>query len=221
NYLGRMGWSMPDESEKFSLQTMLDNFDIQRVSLGGPIFDLEKLNWLNGLWIREDLDTQALADRLQSWALNRENLEAVIPHIKQRMNTLSDFMPLVGFMLAGKLPLTSESFDALKLEREDQLKVLQFSLWQLEALGVWERDAIFATLKVLADAMGIKMKDFVAPIFVAVSGTTTSFSVTDAMALLGSDMTRARLRHAIDALGGVGKKVAKRFDKDYQSLLRV
>ena len=219
NYLGRMGWSMPDESEKFSLQTMQDNFDIQRVSLGGPIFDLEKLNWLNGLWIREDLDTQALADRLQAWALNRENLEAILPHVKQRMNTLSDFMPLVGFMLAGNLPLTTNHFEGLKLDQETQLKVLQFSLWQLETLGVWDKDAIFPVLKTLADGMGIKMKDFVAPIFVAVSGTTASFSITDAMALLGSDMSRSRLRHSIDILGGVGKKVAKRFDKEYRALL--
>ncbi|WP_438887698.1 glutamate--tRNA ligase family protein, partial [Bacillus cereus group sp. BC330] len=46
NYLGRMGWSMPDEREKFSLSEMMAEFDIQRVSLGGPVFDLEKLTWL-------------------------------------------------------------------------------------------------------------------------------------------------------------------------------
>ncbi|WP_394203001.1 glutamate--tRNA ligase [Marinagarivorans algicola] len=219
NYLGRMGWSMPDESEKFSLQTMQENFDIQRVSLGGPIFDLEKLNWLNGLWIREDLNEEALADRLTQWALNRENMLAVLPHVQKRMNTLSDFMPLVGFMLAGNLPLTPASFDGLKIDEQARLKVLQFSLWQLEALTEWDKDAIFPALKVIADAMELKMKDFIAPIFVAVSGTTSSISVTDAMALLGSDMTRARLRHAIDTLGGVGKKVAKRFDKEYRMLL--
>ncbi len=51
NYLGRMGWSMPDEREKFTLAEMIEHFDIQRVSLGGPIFDV-KLNWLNGQWIK-------------------------------------------------------------------------------------------------------------------------------------------------------------------------
>ena len=55
NYLGRMGWSMPDEREKFALSEMIEHFDIQRVSLGGPVFDVEKLKWLNGVWIREDL----------------------------------------------------------------------------------------------------------------------------------------------------------------------
>lgn len=219
NYLGRMGWSMPDEREKFSLEDMMANFDIKRVSLGGPIFDLEKLNWLNGLWIRENLSVDALATRLNDWALNRENLLAVLPHVQTRMNTLSDFVPLVGFLLSGNLPLTPASFEGLKTDQETQVKILQFSLWQLEALRSWDKDTIFPALKQLADGLGIKMKDFVAPIFVAVSGTTASFSVTDAMVLLGSDVSRARLRHAINALGGVGKKAAKRLEKEYGALL--
>lgn len=219
NYLGRMGWSMPDESEKFSLQTMQDNFDIQRVSLGGPIFDIEKLNWLNGLWIREELDDNALADRLQAWAFNRDNLLAVIPHAQRRINTFSDFMPLVGFMLCGSLALSKESFSELKLDEEECLKVLQFSSWQLESLSAWDKDAIFSALKLLADNMGIKMKDFIAPMFVAIAGTTSSISVTDAMELIGPDLSKVRIRQAIEALGGVGKKVAKRLEKEYRAVL--
>src|SRR5690554_8050231 len=60
NYLGRMGWSMPDEREKFSLSEMVEHFDIQRVSLGGPIFDVEKLAWLNGQWIRDLSDRKSV-----------------------------------------------------------------------------------------------------------------------------------------------------------------
>ena len=92
-----MGWSMPDEREKFSLEEMLDNFDINRVSLGGPIFDIEKLNWLNGLWIRESLSDEVLAEKLSEWCLNRQNLMRVLPHIKSRMETLSDFIPKTYF----------------------------------------------------------------------------------------------------------------------------
>lgn len=218
NYLGRMGWSMPDESEKFSLQTMQKHFNIRRVSLGGPIFDIEKLNWLNGLWIREDLDAEALAQRLQDWALNRENLLAVIPHVQRRMNTFSDFMPLIGFMLSGSVPITKEHFAELKLTEEECLKVLQFVSWRLDNLREWQRDAIFEAMKTLADGMQVKMKDFVAPVFVAIAGTTASISVTDAMELIGPDLSRMRLRQAIDVLGGVGKKVAKRFEKEYRQL---
>ncbi len=218
NYLGRMGWSMPDEREKFSLAEMLDAFDIQRVSLGGPIFDLEKLSWLNGLWLRESLSDDELADRLVDWGLNRENLLRVIPLLKPRMETLSDFIPGAGFLAAGMLPLNGESFAAINLEAEQQLKILQYALWRLEAQADWQRDALFATLKALADAMQIKTRDFLAPLFIAVSGSTASFSVMDAMHLLGSDMTRARLRHAIEVLGGVSKKQLKKLEKDYRSL---
>jgi glutamyl-tRNA synthetase len=91
-------------------------------------------------------------------------------------------------------------------------------LWRLEARANWERDTIFSDIKAIADASEVKMKEFLAPFFVAVAGSTASFSIFDAMVLLGPDMTRARLRHAIEVLGGVSKKAAKRLEKAYQAL---
>ena len=218
NYLGRMGWSMPDEREKFTLADMLEHFDIQRVSLGGPVFDVEKLSWLNGMWIREDLSDDQLADRLQEWALNRKKLLQVLPHAKQRMETLSDLAPLAAFLVSGSLQLTEENFAEVKTERDQVVEGLQFVLWKLEAQRHWERDAIFADVKRVADAQGVKMKEFLAPFFIAINGSSASFSVFDAMVLLGPDMTRARLREAIDVLGGVSKKAAKRIEKAYREL---
>ncbi|MFL0809749.1 MAG: glutamate--tRNA ligase [Agarilytica sp.] len=218
NYLGRMGWSMPDESEKFSLQTMLDNFDIKRVSLGGPIFDVEKLNWLNGLWIREDLDKQSFLQRLQNWAIDTDKLDKLVDLVQPRMSTLSDFVPAVAFLLSGKLNLSESDFSVNKLALEDQKKALQFALWELEKVREWERDTLFTTIKALAGNMAVKLGDFNGPLFVAVCGTKDSFSVMDAMELLGSDMTRARIREAIEVLGGAGKKVLKRYEKEYAQL---
>lgn len=220
NYLGRMGWSMPDESEKFSLQQMLDNFDIQRVSLGGPIFDVEKLSWLNGLWIREDLSQQQLAERLHDWALNKDYLMQILPHAQQRMETLSDFVPLAAFYASGMLPISEESFKGGKLERDELLQALQFALWKLESLRAsgWQRDEIFAAMKFIADGLNIKVKDFFAPLFIAIAGTTASISVIDSMVILGPDMSRARLRFAIDVLGGVGKKKLKKLEKSYLAM---
>ena len=218
NYLGRMGWSMPDESEKFSLAQMIAHFDIQRVSLGGPIFDVEKLRWLNGMWIREDLDQAQLAQRLVDWAYNEANLMKVLPHAQKRMEILSDFAPLAGFLVSGTLPLSEASFAQLKGEREELVKLLQFALWRLEALRHWSRDTIWDDLKRLADSLEVKIKELLAPLFVAIAGSSASFSVVDSMELLGPDMSRARLRHAIEVLGGVSKKAAKRLEKEYQQL---
>lgn len=216
NYLGRMGWSMPNEEEKFSLEAMQANFDIQRVSLGGPIFDVEKLRWLNGLWIREDLDDKELVRRLVEWAYNEDTLLKVLPHVQTRMETLSDLAPMGSFLVSGRLPLTESDFDSVKTDTDTIVKNLQFSLWRLEALQQWDRDLIWDTLKQLADAQEVKIKDLLAPLFIAVSGTKASFSVVDAMDILGPDMSRARLRDAIVVLGGVSKKALKRLEKEYQ-----
>jgi glutamyl-tRNA synthetase len=220
NYLGRMGWSMPDEREKFSLDEMLQQFDVQRVSLGGPIFDVEKLSWLNGLWIREDLDEAQLAQRLVDWAYNRDNLMTVLPHAQKRMETLSDFAPLASFLVSGTLPIAESSFDGLRTGREEIVRWLQFALWRLEAQRHWTRDNVWNDMKGLADDLGVKVKDFLAPLFVAIAGSSASFSVVDSMAMLGPDMSRARIRHAIEVLGGVSKKALKRLEKEYQQLGR-
>ena len=218
NYLGRMGWSMPDEREKFTLQDMLDHFDIQRVSLGGPIFDVEKLSWLNGLWIREDLTQQQLAQRLHDWALNEAYLMQILPHAQQRMETLSDFAPLAAFFASGMLPISKESFEGCAIKDDDLVTALQYALWRLEALRHWQRDDIFSAMKDLAGSMDVKVKDFLAPLFISVAGTTASISIIDSMTILGPDLTRARVRHAIEILGGVGKKKLKKLEKAFAEL---
>lgn len=219
NYLGRMGWSMPDESEKFTLDQMLENFDVNRVSLGGPIFDVEKLKWLNGKWLREDLSVEQLAERLQAWAFNEDNIINVLTHMQPRMETFSDLAPAAAFLFSGLLSVNESDFvQSSKLELEQQVEILQFSLWRLEALQNFERDAIFTELKNISDALEIKLKNFLAPLFVAIAGSTASISVMDSMALLGPDITRARLRQAIEVLGGVSKKKMKKLEKAYAKL---
>jgi len=219
NYLGRMGWSMPDESEKFTLDEMIKSFDINRVSLGGPIFDVEKLSWLNGLWIRENLSDEQFSQRLQKWAFNAERMNPLITHVKGRVETFSDVVPLAGFMFSGMLNLTEEDFKHKKLEEGQVKRVLQFLLWKLEAQRHWSKENIFADVKALAKIMELKMGDFNHPVFVAIAGTPNSWSVMDSMALLGPDMTRARLRFALNVLGGFSKKETKRVEKEYQALL--
>lgn len=216
NYLGRMGWSMPDESEKFSLEQMQAAFDVKRVSLGGPIFDVEKLRWLNGCWIREDLDSEQFGQRLLDWAFNKDYIDPMLPHLQKRVEVLSDFAPQAAFLFSGQMEISAEQLTtAAKQEQADLVKQMQFALWTLEAQRHWQRDNLFADLKSVADHFDIKIKNFLAPFFIAVAGTTASISVMDSMEMLGPDISRARIRHAIDVLGGVSKKQMKKLEKEY------
>ncbi len=218
NYLGRMGWSMPDEREKFSLAEMIESFDIQRVSLGGPVFDLEKLTWLNGVYIREDLDDAAFLQALREWAFNEDYVKQILPQVRPRVETLSQVAPLAGHFFSGLPPIDEASFDGVKLERETLVKLLQFLVWRLEVVPAWHKEALLEEVKALAAYFELKMKVFLAPVFIAVTGSSASTSVMDAMAIIGSDVTRARLRHAISALGGVSKKQAKRLEKEFRDV---
>lgn len=219
NYLGRMGWSMPDERERFTLDEMQAAFDIQRVSLGGPVFDVEKLSWLNGQWLRELSDEQFL-EQLTQWAFNRDYVMRVLPHIKPRVETLSDVVERAGFCFSGLPAVTAASFEHNQYAADDLKVWLQFYLWACEARRDWNRDGLFADAKQLADALEVKIKDFLFPVFVAIAGTAASFSVVDSMELLGADLSRARLRHAVEVLGGVSKKQTKKLEKEFGSLFR-
>ncbi|MFC6672583.1 glutamate--tRNA ligase [Marinobacterium aestuariivivens] len=218
NYLGRMGWSMPDEREKFTRNEMFEHFDIRRVSLGGPVFDQEKLSWLNGLWLRENLSPEQFAARFQEWALNPEFLMQIVPLVQQRVEKFSDVAPLAGFFLAGMIELDTSKFEHKSLQTEDIRKILQFASWQLDNERHWHKDQLFQQLKKLADGMGYKIRDFLFPLFVAIAGTSQTVSVMDAMAILGPDISRARIRHALNLIGGPSKKEGKRWEKEYAAL---
>jgi glutamyl-tRNA synthetase len=109
NYLGMMGWSMPDERELFTPQEMATDFELSRIHLGGPVFDLDKLSWLNGQYLRR-LEPEAFMDRIQAWALNRENLARLVPLVQERTERFSDLVPQVDYLLGDRRALTVEDF---------------------------------------------------------------------------------------------------------------
>ena len=88
-----MGYTLPDQREIFSLGELSESFDIKRISLGGPIFDLAKLKWLNGRYLREQLQPEEVVQRLQAWKANPDFLEKIMPLALQRLETFSDFFP--------------------------------------------------------------------------------------------------------------------------------
>lgn len=215
NYLGRMGWSMPDEREKFTLREMVEHFDILRVSLGGPTFDVEKLSWLNSLWLRE-LSLPELMAAFQRW-VPQDYLEKVAAQIQPRIQTLSDAVQWAAYFFSGSVNVGPESFQHKKLSADEIRRILQIGLWELEALRHWNHEQISALLSRISETLGYKLRDFMFPFFVAISGAPSSTPVMEAMNILGPDITRMRLRHAIAALGGVSKQEAKDWEKAWRA----
>ncbi|GJM13064.1 MAG: glutamate--tRNA ligase [Pseudohongiella sp.] len=216
NYLGMMGWTMPSGEEKFSLSEMEASFDINRVSLGGPIFDIEKLDWLNGKYIREELSDSEFAQRFAAWAFAPEKVEQIVPLLKQRVERFSDVASLGGFFIDGSLEISVEQFHHKSIDAALAAKILQYTLWKLEALEELDRDGVEEQLQSLASKFDLKIRDFLFPLFVALSGKAVSTSVIESIVILGIDITRARIRDAITVLGGISKKQAKALEKEFR-----
>ena len=214
NYLGMMGWSMPDEREIFTPQEMSGEFELKSVHLGGPVFDLEKLSWLNGQYLRA-LTPEAFMDRVQDWALNRDNMTRLVPLLQERTERLSDLVGQADYLLGDRPTITPEHFASSKLEPEQLVQVLDHVSRDLDSLRTWERDELFEICQGLAGWMDLKIRDFLHPLFIALSGRAVALPLFDSMVFLGADLTRIRLREALKVLG-VSKKQGKRLEKLYR-----
>ena len=182
--------------------TMVGRFGLDHISLGGPVFDTTKLDWLNGRYIRERLDASAFSQRVGQWALNEPYLEAIAPLAQSRIERLSDLGPLASFLFAGRLHVAKEAFLDGKLDDETIRKLFVLALDEFDRLDAWDVPAIEAALRRLATETGVKFRDLVRPFYVAVSGSPTSLPLFNSMQLLGRDIVRERVRNALDTLGG-------------------
>ena len=218
NYLALMGWSMPDERQVFSVAEMIERFDLARVSLGGPVFDLAKLDWLNGQHIRA-LRADEFMDRVGAWALNRARLAPLAPLLQQRTERLCDLIGKVDYLLGDRPPVTAAHFAHKSLSEEDCKRILDHTARRLDEVADWRRDVLHDALKSLAGAMDVKLRDLLVPIFVALAGRSVAMPLFDSLAYLGRDLVRVRLRTAIDALGGIGKKERRRLERAYRDLI--
>jgi glutamyl-tRNA synthetase len=218
NFLGLMGWAMPGGEEKFTLEEMAAQFRLEDISLGGPVFDVEKLRWLNGRYIREDYDAEGLFGLLETWALNPRNLQRVVPLIQPRLATLADWGPLTGAFFTGQVEYEPEVLVMKGKTGDEVAAILQMSLWRLEGLVEFTPQDLESLFNELAEVFEVKLRDFALPFYVALSGSPVWTPLFDSMVILGPNIVRNRIRHAVEILGGGSGKKLKKIEKEYAVL---
>lgn len=203
NFLALMGFSMGGDREKFTLPEMIDGFDFSKVHTGEPVFDLKKLTWLNGLYLRE-MSVDELLARLRNWRLSDDYLRRVLPLEQQRIESMSDLIPAIGFFLSGDLDY-AHALPLLVPKGRDAQTTSQ-TLFELadhldETIrGAWTHDKLETTCRSFAEKIGWKTKELFMAIRLAITGRTASPPLFDTMLALGKDVTRRRLRLAAQAL---------------------
>ena len=200
NFLALLGYGQPGDEEIFGFDEFSASFEWSRVNTVGPVFDLKKLDWLNGHYIRA-LSTEELADRLVEFASASGDAAALIraaaPLVQERIETLAQGVDMLRFLLLSEDEFAVDEAAAAKHLGDAGRPVLEAAVPALEASPDWTPDAIETALKaVLVDGLGLKPRVAFAPVRVAVTGRTVSPPLYESMAILGRERALARLRRA-------------------------
>ncbi len=232
NFLALMGYSHSAGSEVFSLEEMLADFDAKRISTSGPVFDLEKLKWLNGEWIRR-LPAATLGDRLVEHLLRRHAAPAegdaanavlawiaahggadakaalstivhrTVPLVRERIRTLEEYAPLAAVFFRDDVPaFPADDLLPKKRTPAETADAVRRAHAALAAAPDFTAAALEASLRAIADASGWKPGDFFSPLRVAVTGTKVSPPLFETMEIVGKPAVLSRLEAAARLLGG-------------------
>lgn len=215
NFLSLMGYSRKDaegnDLEKFTLEEFTQDLDLTRISLGGPVFDLQKLDWLNGLYLRA-MTPEQLADRVVEFQREDHRHVEVGALVQKRVTSLGDFHDHAGVFFRGLLEYglharhfvvgaASRKKTAVRLNRLQSRAFLDDCLARLESLTDWQTPAIEAHLRMACEIAGVQAGDGFMAIRVATLGRPTSPELFESLQALGRALTTARLRHASSLLG--------------------
>ena len=204
NFLALLGYGPQGDSEIFSFAEFSASFDWSQVNAVGPVFDLQKLDWLNGHYIRE-LGADDFAERLIGFAARTDELSPAAaaalrvgaPLVQERSQTLALAYDMLRFLLVGDADFVVDEAAAQKHLGESGRPVIAASRAALEPLADWVAPAIEAALRAaLVDGLGLKPRNAFAPVRVAVTGSTVSPPLFESMEILGRERSLARLNAA-------------------------
>jgi glutamyl-tRNA synthetase len=207
NFLGLMCGGMPaggkvneeknPEVEIFDLPKMLEQFVFERISLGGPVFDLVKLKWLNGEYLRK-LSPEAFFEQLRTVLFSDEYLRAIAPLVQTRIETLGQFGDLADFFFRDEVVPAAEVFLPRKRTLEETLGFTAETLTALEGCD-WTTDALDAALRGVGSAKEWSVKENFMLVRAILTGRTTSPPLLESLVVFGKARSLDRVRRFLDA----------------------
>jgi len=210
NFLALLGWSLDDRTEIMSRQQLIDNFSLERVSKTAAIFNREKLDWMNGLYIRnlslEDFAQQTLPflDRGLPRAVKRplsiDYVRQMMPLIQERAKRLDEVPELVEFFFVDELDYDADLLVGKDMSQESAIRALEVSQQRLGKLEVFDTESLEALLRPLAVELGLKTGQLFGTLRVAVTGRTVAPPLFQTMTVLGKEKCLKRIEVALDGL---------------------
>ncbi|MBN2840460.1 MAG: glutamate--tRNA ligase [Coriobacteriia bacterium] len=204
NYVALLGWSLDGDTTIVSRDTLAHEFSLDRISKNPAIFDFEKLEWMNGVYIR-DMPPAELAERMVPWLVDAglttvedqrarpDWYHALVPLIAERAKRMTDIAPALAFLFVDAVEPDPASLEKA-LGDEEARTALAAAADALATLSGWDHDSIETALRELPPTLGVKPKVLFQAVRVAVTGSVVSPPLFESLALLGKEASIARMR---------------------------
>ena len=216
NFLAMMGWALDDHTEVISRDQMIEAFDITDLGVSPGLFDTKKLEWMNGVYLREmpeDELSELFAVRLERdlppevpRPIDRVQVEEFTPLVRERVKLLSELAPLVDFFFVAELPTPApeELLGKPYRDRPDAARLALAAVVEtFEALEGWEHELLEERLRDVAASLGEKAGDLFMLCRLAVTGKRVAPPLFETMQIVGDERCLERLRAAEEALRAV------------------
>jgi glutamyl-tRNA synthetase len=211
NFMVLLGWSLDDHTELMSLDTIVENFSLERVSKPAAIFDLEKLQWMNGVYIRQ-LSAEELADAMLPFLerdlpaellpIDREYLLRIVPLAQERLKVLSDSAQLTSYFFQKELDYDPAYLVQRGMDAQSTLAALRRAQPELEKADSFEHGPLEGSLRAAGEELGLSPRQFFGALRVAVTGRAASPPLFETMEVLGKERVLERIQSAIERLSG-------------------
>ena len=203
NFLALLGWHPGDEQELFTLEELVARFSLDRVSHSGAKFDLDKLNWMNGQWLRA-LPAELLAERARPAVEARvgpvedARLVGAAALLRERLDFAHD---LANAAYLFQDPETYDESGVKKRWKPESARLVRLYADRLEVAPAFDAATAEAALRALAEAEGVGAGQLIHPVRLAVTGVTAGAGLFETLVVLGCEAVVRRLRRAADRLG--------------------
>ena len=205
NFLMNVGWSYGEDREVFTPEEAFPRFRVEDINPAGTRLPFEKLDWLNGVYIRA-LPVDELAAKVKPYltdaglTVDDDRLRRVIPLIRERIKILSDAVEMADFIFKDDIAVDRQELVPDKIAPADMAKALRAAHAALGGLSDFSHTAQEEAMRALADELGLKVKDFFGAVRVAVTGRKVSPPLFETMEIIGKERSLARIEAAAKLL---------------------
>lgn len=210
NFLVLIGWSLDDKTEIMTRQQLIESFSLERIGKTGAIFNKEKLDWMNGVYIRslslEDFVQRSLPFLENGLPVNVKRpldigyIRRMMPLVQERAKTLVEVPELVEFFFVDQPDYNAELLIDKKMTLESTIKILDVSRQRLQLMDSFDEASLENLLRPLAEELGLKAGQLFGALRTAVTGRTATPPLFQTMAVLGKERCLKRIDAAITKL---------------------